>query len=88
MYFFFTIAKFKSTPNATFSNVMTRMSSSTPSLPDASNDSSSTNVSVASTDQASSADNLAAKVWCLAHNKLYFILLLNNMYYYSKLLNN
>lgn len=41
---------------------MTRMSSSTPSLPEASNDSASTNVSVASTDQAASADNLVAKV--------------------------
>jgi hypothetical protein len=40
---------------------MTRMSSSTPSLPEASNDSSSTNVSVAST-QAASADDLAVKV--------------------------
>lgn len=44
---------------------MTRMSSSTPSLPEASNDSTSTNVSVASTDQAASTDNLVAKVWIL-----------------------
>lgn len=44
---------------------MTRMSSSTPSLPEASNDTTSTNISVASTDQAASADNLAAKVWYL-----------------------
>lgn len=58
----FILAKFKSSPNSTFSNIMTRMSSSTPSLPEASNDSSSTNVSVASTDQAASAENLAAKV--------------------------
>lgn len=56
------IAKFKSSPNSTFSNIMTRMSSSTPSLPEASNDTPNTNVSVASTDQAASADNLAAKV--------------------------
>lgn len=42
---------------------MTRMSSSTPSLPEASNDSSSNNVSISSTDQTASADNLASKVW-------------------------
>jgi len=41
---------------------MTRMSNSTPSLPEASNDSLCTNVSVGSTDQAASVDNLAAKV--------------------------
>lgn len=60
---FFVLAKFKSSPNSTLSNIMTRMSSSTPSLPEASNDSSSNNVSVSSTDQTASADNLASKVW-------------------------
>jgi len=62
LYIFYTLAKFKSSSNSTFSNIMTRMSNSTPSLPEASNDSLCTNVSVASTDQAASADNLAAKV--------------------------
>lgn len=62
MFIYIAIAKFKSSPNSTFSNIMTRMSNSTPSLPEASNDSLCTNVSVASTDQAASADNLAAKV--------------------------
>ncbi|XP_050441159.1 E3 ubiquitin-protein ligase HECTD1 isoform X2 [Adelges cooleyi] len=53
--------KFKcSSPNATFSN-MTRMSTSTPSLPEAANDGSSSNISVASIDQSASADNLAVK---------------------------
>lgn len=38
------------------------MSSSTPSLPEVSNDNISPNVSVASIDQAASTDNLTAKV--------------------------
>ncbi|VVC42226.1 Hypothetical protein CINCED_3A002842 [Cinara cedri] len=54
-------AKFKGSSNSTLSNIMTRMSSSTPSLPEASNDTTIANVSVSSIDQAVSADNLAAK---------------------------
>lgn len=61
--YFNTVAKFKCNSNATFSNIMTRMSSSTPSLPEASNDSSNNSVSIAGSDQAVSADNLAAKVY-------------------------
>jgi len=53
---------FKNIPNATLSSIMTRMSSSTPILPEASNDN-NTIVSVTNTDQMSSAENLAVKVF-------------------------
>jgi len=52
---------FKNIPNTTLSNIMTRMSSSTPILPESSNDNNAV-ASVTSTDQISSAENLAVKV--------------------------
>lgn len=54
------LAKFKNNSNSSLSNIITRTSSSTPSLPDVSNDSPST--PVASIDQVVSADNLTVKV--------------------------
>jgi len=49
---------FKDIPDSTLSSIMSRMSSSPPILPEASNDNNSV-ASVTSTDQISSAENLA-----------------------------
>jgi len=71
IFFVFIASKmFKNIPNTTLSSIMTRMSSSTPILPEASNDN-NTVASVTSTDQISSAENLAVKVCCW--NTLLFI---------------
>lgn len=56
---------FKNIPNSTLSSIMTRISSSTPILPEASNDNNT--ASVTSTDQISSAENLAVKVCIGTH---------------------
>jgi len=62
IFFVFVASKmFKNIPSTTLSGIMTRMSNSTPILPEASNDN-NTVASVTSADQISSAENLAVKV--------------------------